>query len=375
MTSGELHAWNILDRQPVLVKWDNGVFTELAHTYEPPPEAKWIGPPLVDLQVNGFAGVDFQRDDLTSDQLRHAVTALGQAGCSRFCFTLITADWNVMTQRLAKAKQLRDTNPVLGQAIAGWHIEGPFLSSETGFCGAHPPDLMLSPTPDHLQSIREITGEDPVLLTMAPEIQNGLSAFAKARELGFRVSIGHTNAPDNIMRRVTAAGPTGFTHLGNGCPVELKRDDNILWRALDTPNLTYSLIPDRWHVSPSLFRILHRLIDRDSLYYTTDAMAAAGSAPGKYNLGHLELEVGPEEIVRLPGIANLAGSALTPINAIRYAAEMLRCDWQDIWKKYSTNPANFMNLPAAFEVGAPAEFIEIETDSPNRIISTQLHRS
>ena len=280
-----------------------------------------------------------------------------------------------MTQRLAKAKQLRDTYPVLGQAIAGWHIEGPFLSSETGFCGAHPPDLMLSPTPDHLQSIREITGEDPVLLTMAPEIENGLSAFAKARELGFRVSIGHTNAPDNIMRRVTAAGPTGFTHLGNGCPVELKRDDNILWRALDTPNLTYSLIPDRWHVSPSLFRILHRLIDRDSLYYTTDAMAAAGSAPGKYNLGHLELEVGPEEIVRLPGTANLAGSALTPINAIRYAAEMLRCDWQDIWKKYSTNPANFMNLPAAFEVGAPAEFIEIETDSPNRIVSTQLHRS
>jgi N-acetylglucosamine-6-phosphate deacetylase len=374
MTSGELHAWNILDRQPVLAKWDKGVFTELAHTDEPPPEAKWIGPPLVDLQVNGFAGVDFQRDDLTADHLRHAVTALGQAGCNRFCFTLITADWNVMTQRLAKAKQLRDTDPALGQAIAGWHIEGPFLSSEPGYCGAHPPDLMLSPTPDNLQSIREITGEDPVLLTMAPEIENGLSAFAKAREFGFRVSIGHTNAPDNIMRRVTTAGPTGFTHLGNGCPVELKRDDNILWRALDTPNLTYSLIPDRWHVSPSLFRILHRLIDRDSLYYTTDAMAAAGSAPGKYNLGHLELEVGPEEIVRLSGTANLAGSALTPINAIRHAAEMLRCDWQDIWKYYSTNPANFMNLPAAFEPGAPAEFIEIETDSPNRIVSTQLHR-
>ena len=78
--------------------------------------------------------------------------------------------------------------------------------------------------------------------------------------------------------------------------------------------------------------------------------------------------------MRLSGTANLAGSALTPINAIRHAAVMLRCDWQDIWKYYSTNPANFMNLPAAFEPGAPAEFIEIETDSPNRIVSTQLHR-
>ena len=374
MAKGEIHAWNILDRQPVLAKWDDGIFTDFTRTTESPAQNKWIGPPLVDLQVNGFAGVDFQQDELTAEKLLHATNALGQAGCGRFFFTLITDNWEAMIRRLAKAKRHRDANQALDQAIAGWHIEGPFLSAEPGYCGAHSPDLMLDPTPEQLEEIWEITSDDPVLLTMAPERESGLSAFAKARELGFRVSIGHTNAPGHIMRRVSADGSTGFTHLGNGCPVELKRDDNILWRALDTPGLTYSLIPDRWHVSPALFRILHRLIDRDTLYYTTDAMAAAGSAPGKYSLGHLELEVGPEEIVRLPGTPNLAGSALTPINAIRHAADMLRCDWQEIWRNYSTIPAQFAKLSDGYEPGARAEFVEIETGPGDRIESVRLYR-
>ena len=68
MAKGEIHAWNILDRQPVLAKWDNGIFTDFNHTTELPAQNKWIGPPLVDLQVNGFAGVDFQQDELTAEQ-------------------------------------------------------------------------------------------------------------------------------------------------------------------------------------------------------------------------------------------------------------------------------------------------------------------
>ena len=372
MSHGEIHAWNILDRQPVLAKWDDGRFTEITATEEPPAEAKWISPPLLDIQVNGYAGIDFQQDDLSEADLLHAIEQLGQACCGQILFTLVTDDWAAMTRRLANAKQLRDANPALGRAIAGWHIEGPFLSPETGYCGAHPADKMLSPTPERIAELRELTGDDPLLLTMAPEIDGALEGFAAARELGIRVSIGHTNSPAHILRRVTAGGPAGFTHLGNGCPATLDRADNILWRALDTPGLTCGLIPDRWHVSPALFRLIHRLVDPDSIYYTTDAMAAAGAPPGTYRLGHLELEVGPEQIVRLPGTPNLAGSALTPIEGVRRAAEMLDGDWQDAWKKFSTAPARFMGLPENFTVGAPATFALIETDRANQIVSHSL---
>jgi N-acetylglucosamine-6-phosphate deacetylase len=372
MNQGEIHAWNILDRKPVLAKWDEGLFTEITPTDEPPTEAKWIGPPLVDIQVNGYAGIDFQQDDLSEADLLHAVEQLGQACCGQILFTLVTDDWEAMTRRLARAKQLRDAHPALGRAIAGWHIEGPFLSAETGYCGAHPADKMLRPTPERVIELRNLTGDDPLLLTMAPEVNGGLKGFATARELGIRVSIGHTNAPEHILRRVTAAGPAGFTHLGNGCPATLDRADNILWRALETPGLTCGLIPDRWHLSPALFRLIHRLVNPDSIYYTSDAMAAAGAPPGKYRLGQLELEVGPEQIVRLPGTPNLAGSALTPIEGVRRAAEMLDCDWQDVWPKFSQAPARFMGLVEGFSVGARANFALIKTGSANQIVSHSL---
>ena len=372
MSRGEIHAWNILDSQPVLAKWDNGHFTEITTTENPPAKAKWIGPPLVDIQVNGYAGVDFQQDDLSETDLLQVVEQLGQACCEKILFTLVTDNWEAMTRRLARAKQFRDANPKLRRAIAGWHIEGPFLSAETGYCGAHPADKMLKPTQERIAELRALAGDDPLLLTMAPEVNGALKGFTTARELGIHVSIGHTNAPTHILRRVTAAGPVGFTHLGNGCPATLDRADNILWRALDTPGLTCGLIPDRWHISPALFRLIHRLVDPDSIYYTTDAMAAAGSPPGKYRLGQLELEVGPEQIVQLPGTANLAGSALTPIEGVRRAADMLDCNWQDVWPKFSQAPARFMGLKEGFTQGTPANFALIETDSANRIVAHSL---
>src|SRR5437016_8639160 len=109
---------------------------------------------------------------------------------------------------------------------------------------------------------------------------------------GMKISLGHTNAPSDILREAIRLGATAFTHLGNGCPRELDRHDNILWRVLETPGLMVSLIPDRIHVSAPLFRLVHRVLDVDSIYYITDAMWAAGAAPGRYRIGKMEVEVG-----------------------------------------------------------------------------------
>src|SRR5207247_8189697 len=125
-------------------------------------------------------------------------------------------------------------------------------------------------------------------------------AIALAVSLGIKISLGHTNASAEILRQAIEAGATGFTHLGNACPRELPRHDNILWRVLDARGLTISLIADGIHVSPALFRLLHRVLDAATIFYTTDAMAAAGAPPGRYAIGALQLEVGPDQIVRQP---------------------------------------------------------------------------
>src|SRR6185295_14990202 len=108
---------------------------------------------------------------------------------------------------------------------------------------------MLDPTAEHIRELRTIAGNDPLLLTIAPERPGAIEAIALAVSLGMKVSLGHTNARSDDLRRAVQAGATGFTHLGNACPRELDRHDNIIWRVLDTPGLTASLIPDRIHVS------------------------------------------------------------------------------------------------------------------------------
>src|SRR5262249_27448287 len=146
------------------------------------------------------------------------------------------------------------------------------------------------------------------------------------------------------------AGATGFTHLANGCPRELDRHDNIIWRVLETSGLIVSLIPDQIHVSSALFRLIHRLVDANSIYYTTDAMAAAGSSPGRYSLGRVGVEVGADGIVRQPGKTNFAGSSLRPIDGVFRAAQMLNRPWQEIWNGFSTIPARLMGLDSEIAI-------------------------
>jgi N-acetylglucosamine-6-phosphate deacetylase len=261
-----------------------------------------------------------------------------------------------MLARLAHLRSLCLGHPELRAAVAGWHLEGPFLSAAPGFSGAHPPEAMMDPAPDCIRQVRDLTGTDPVLLTMAPERDGALECIALAVSLGLKVSLGHTNASAEILRRAVAAGATGFTHLANACPQELDRHDNIIWRALDTPGLTVSLIPDGIHVSPVLFRLVHRLLPGDQIYYTTDAVAPAGAPPGRYTVGKHQVDVGPDEVVRQPGKRNYAGSALRPIDGVMRAAKMLGRPWQDVWRLASVQPARFMGLSDALRVGAPADF-------------------
>ncbi len=367
MNDGEISAWHFANRKPVRLRWKGGVITTLDKPTTPPPADLWIAPPLFDIQVNGYGGIDFQQDDFTTDDLLGAVEQMRQSGCARFLMTFITDEWEALKDRLRFACDLRAENPVLKTAIAGWHIEGPFLSKVPGFHGAHNPALMLEPTEKHIRELRDITGDDPLLLTISPEVPGAIEAIALAVSLGIKISLGHTDASAEIIGRAIDAGATGFTHLGNGCPRELDRHDNILWRVLDRPELTVSVIPDKIHVSPALFRLFHRVIDRNRIVYTTDAMSAAGAPPGRYKLAGMEVEVGADQIVRQPGKTNFAGSALKPMDGIFRAAQMLGVPWQDVWTRFSEIPARFMGLPNNLSVGLPANFCLLKMAGENEV--------
>jgi len=369
---GEIHAWHFATRKPVHVRFANGLISHIEFVSSLPPKGQWFAPGLFDLQINGYAGVDFQQDDLTVDSLLIAARGLRRAGCTRFLFTLITDEWPRLMHRLEHARSLRARSPELQSAIAGWHIEGPFLSAEPGFAGAHEPGWMRNPTPQDVHELSAIAGDDTVLVTLAPEREGAIKAIEEAAAAGMSVSLGHTDASADILRQAQKAGARGFTHLGNGCPRALDRHDNVLWRVLETPGLLISLIPDRIHVSPPLFRLIHRVLSPESIYYTTDAMSAAGAPPGRYPLGKWQLDVGEDQVVRQPGKPLFAGSALRPIDGVFRAAQMLGCDWQDVWPGWSERPAKLLGLRNELAVGQPASFCLLQTNDRNELTDIEV---
>jgi len=348
----ELHVFHYATGKPVRVTFRDGEITSLTEVTAKPEKEIWIAPPLVDLQINGYAGVDFQQDNVSAEDLLRASRGLRRDGCAHFLLTLITDEWPRLLARLIRLKKIRDESAELREAIIGWHIEGPFLSEKPGFCGAHNHAHMRDAKPEHLRELRAATGDDRVLITVAPERSGAIEAIQLATSLGIRVSLGHTDASAETLRNAVAAGATGFTHLANGCPRELDRHDNIIWRVCDTPGLTVSFIADGIHVPARTFRLLHKLLHGHDVYYTTDAMAAAGAKPGRYRLGALELEVGEDQIVRQPGKTNFAGSALKPIEGVFRAAEMLNCPWQECWRRFSEAPAKLIGFQNELKVGA-----------------------
>jgi N-acetylglucosamine-6-phosphate deacetylase len=370
MSHSQTHvARDLKTGQPVALRCEPGRVLEITATSATPLPDVWLAPALVDLQVNGFAGVDFQQDDLSLEQVIAAARGLRQAGCARWFATLITDSWEAMMQRLARLRTLRSQSPELRRAIAGWHLEGPFLSSEPDYHGAHPAEWMLDPTPGHIAELRKLTGTDPVLLTLAPERKGALEVIPLAVSRGITVSLGHTNATAEVLRAAVAAGASGFTHFGNACPQQLDRHNNILWRVLETPGLTFSMIPDGIHVSGSLFRLAHRLMSNDRIFYVSDAMAAAGAAPGHHRLGRLRLEVGADQVVRKPCSRQFAGSALRPVDGVFRAAAMLEECWRQTWLRFSEAPARFAGLssPCGWclvtvdKSGPTARLIDVQT--------------
>src|SRR5258707_3181546 len=228
LTTGEISGWHYATPEPIRVGCHDGVITQIEPTDPLPPRDTWLAPALFDVQVNGYAGVDFQQDNLTLEDLLSASRQLRAAGCARFLLTLITDDWANLTARLRCLRAVSAQSIDLQRAIAGWHVEGPFLSSEPGFHGAHNPDLMSDPTPEHILELCSICGTDPLLLTISPERPGALRAIALASSKGIKINLGHTNASAEVLRQAVNAGATGFTHLGNGCPRELDRHYNIL---------------------------------------------------------------------------------------------------------------------------------------------------
>lgn len=281
---------------------------------------------LFDIQVNGFAGVDFQRPDLGARELRQAVDCLAEHETRRFFVALITDDLESLREKFENLERLRAGDPAIAEAVRGYHLEGPWLSPEPGYRGAHDPRHMLEPDLRAFERLQIAAGGNIRLVSIAPELPGSAEFIRGAVDMGVHVSLGHTNASDAEIDWAIRAGALFCTHLGNAVPQELNRHDNVVQRLLARDELTAFFIPDGIHLPPGVLKNFFRAKPAGKALFTTDCMAAAGAPPGRYTLGPMTLEVGEDRVVRQPGERNFAGSALCPDEGVANVREWLGLD-------------------------------------------------
>jgi len=274
-------------------------------------------PTLFDFQVNGFGGVDFQRDDLTAADWSKAVAALTRHDTRAIFVTLVTAEIDALCRRFETIERFRAADPALARMVPGYHLEGPWLLPEPGFHGAHPRGPMHAPTIDEFDRLQSAAGGRIRLVTLAPEWPGSPEFIAQLVRQGVHLSLGHTNANEAQIDAAIAAGARFATHLGNGTPGMMPRHDNVMQRLLARDELTACLIPDGIHLPPFVLKNLFRAKPPGKVLFTTDCMAGAGAPPGRFTIGEMTVEIGDDRVVRQPGGAGFAGSALAPDEGVR----------------------------------------------------------
>ncbi|HUA68735.1 MAG TPA: amidohydrolase family protein [Candidatus Saccharimonadales bacterium] len=309
-------------------------------------------PGLFDLQVNGFAGVDFNNPLTSPEDLFHAIEAMRATGVTRFLPTLITSSF----ERFAKCAQTLTRNQL--PEIAGIHMEGPYVCSEGGTRGAHPLEHVIAASIDDFARRQEAAGGRIRLVTLAPEVHGAMQLIEHLATSGIRVAIGHTAASPEQIHDAAKAGATLSTHLGNGCAHSLPRHPNFIWEQLANDDLFASFIVDGHHLPPATIKSMLRAKTPRRTLLVTDAVAAAGCAPGPYELNGEQVVLNKDGRVSLRGKPWLAGSSLTLSQAVANAVKFTGFPLEEILPMASSQPAKYLGIETCGQVTAewnPAE--------------------
>ncbi len=326
----------------------------------------WISPAWIDLQVNGFAGVDFNDPDTSLPEIERSLHRLFATGVARLYPTVITGPPERMEAALRNLSRARQSLPE-GEAIEGFHVEGPHISPEDGPRGAHPRQWVRKPDFDEFRRWQDATGNRLRIVTLSPEWPEAPRYIERVTAEGVVASIGHTQASAAQLADAVAAGASLSTHLGNAAHAVLPRY-NYIWDQLAEDRLMAGLIVDGFHLPPAFLRIALRTKGVARCVLVTDAAAPAGCEPGRYQLGEVSVDLTPDQRVVMAGQQRLAGSALRMDRGIENLVRIGHLPLADAVRMATVNPAKAGRVPARTQGLAPeerADLVEFQFDPEN----------
>jgi N-acetylglucosamine-6-phosphate deacetylase len=320
-----------------------------------------LSPAWFDIHIHGAANHDVM--EATPESMAAVGHFLATRGVAYFLPTTVTAPLDTIFFALDGIANSIEAPAINIARPVGIHLEGPFLSHEKR--GVHPPELLVSPTPELFDRFWQAARGHIRLMTIAPEIPGAIETVAHAAKLGVRISIGHSNA--TLAETQAAVGAHSFTHTYNAMRAFDHREPGILGHALAS-DLYADIICDGIHVAPEAVKLFWKAKGPDRAILITDGISATGMPDGTYKLGNFSVEVANG---RAQSNGKLAGSVLTLDRAVKNFAAFTGASQAETFRLASTNPARMLGLDdriGTLAVGRSADITVL--DENGKVIET-----
>ena len=336
------------------------VFQEAIHSVTPSsqPADLYLAPGFVDLQVNGFAGVDYNHPRTPHGEIARSLRTQFAIGVTRLYPTVITAAPHDMQACLRNLADARESVPE-GHAIDGFHVEGPHISPEDGPRGAHSRQWVRPPDLDEYHRWQDAARGRVRIVTLSPEWPQAPRYIESITADGVVASIGHTQATAAQIADAVASGATLSTHLGNGAHQLLRRHPNYIWEQLAEDRLMAGFIVDGIHLGAAFLKSAIRAKTVGRSVLVTDAAAPAGAVPGRYYLAGQPVDLTGDGRVVLAGTDRLAGSALHMHRGVENLMRLAGLPLADAVRMATINPARAGHVPGRTRGLVPGERADI----------------
>jgi N-acetylglucosamine-6-phosphate deacetylase len=346
-------------------------FQDTVHRVTPSAETSglYLAPGFIDLQVNGFAGVDYNHPRTPHEEIARSLRAQFASGVTRLYATVITGPPGHMEACLRNLAAARESVPE-GHAIDGFHLEGPHISPQDGPRGAHPRQWVRPPDLDEFYRWQDAARGRIRIVTLSPEWPEAPRYIERITAEGVVASIGHTQATAAQIAAAVASGATLSTHLGNGAHPLLRRHPNYIWEQLAEDRLMAGFIVDGIHLGAAFLKsaIRAKTIDRSVL--VTDAATPAGATPGRYHLADQAVDLTADGRVVLAGTDRLAGSTLHMHRGVENLMRLAGLSLADAVRLATVNPARAGKVPGrglGLVPGERADIVQFRVTPRNEI--------
>lgn len=330
----------------------------------------YLSPGWVDIQVNGWMGLDYNGDTLDADSFSRICMKLAASGTTRHLPTIITASQNDILRRLKTLRKLRDESPWMASRVPGFHVEGPFISKLDGPRGAHNSDFVRDSSIEEFEAWQEAAGGLIRIVTLAPESPGAADFIEYVSSRNVVVSLGHSGADPGLVREAVAAGATMSTHLGNGLSRTIPRYENPLWEQLASDQLTASIIADGFHLPPAFIKTVCRTKGSGRVVLISDAAPPGGLGAGTTVWAGMKVDVSADGRISLAGTPYLAGAGHLQDRGIGFYMDSTGCSLADAVRACTVTPAAMIGLApesVSLQEGSPADIVAFRLDSGTRV--------